>query len=179
MSTMASARWFVVAVLLGTAAVVQSSLLPALGLDTHTAVLVFLVIIALAQRLDFNAAVAVGCVGGLLVDLTPPALGPMGLNALLGTLCAAIMYAWSRATAVDTATLGATLLVLLGAVALTALGRSVLMAVFRDAPPFTITMGAVLRDVVIAAFATPVLLPAVTALTARSGSAGSSRRLRV
>ncbi|NDB17826.1 MAG: hypothetical protein EB027_00835 [Actinobacteria bacterium] len=176
---MATARWFVVVVLLGTGSVVQSSLLPALGLDTHTAVLVFLVIIALAQRLDFNAALTVGCAGGLLVDLTPPALGPLGLNALLGTLCAAAMYAWSRATAVDTATISATLAVLLTAVALTVVGRSTLMAIFRDAPPLGTTVSAVARDVVIAALAAPLLLPAVTTLSSLSGSAGSRRQVRL
>lgn len=176
---MASARWFAVVVLLGTAAVVQSSLLPALGLDTHTAVLVFLVIIALAQRLDFNAAVVVGCAGGLLVDLTPPGLGPLGLNALLGTLCAAAMYAWSRATAVDTASLGATFAVLLAAVALTSVGRSLLMAVFRESLPLSTMLRAGLRDVVIAALAIPLLLPAVATLTSRTGAARAGRRVRV
>lgn len=171
-------RLFVVAVLLGTAAVVQSSLLPALGLSSRTGVLVFIVVLGLSQRVEFHEAVLVGCIAGLLVDLTPPGLGPLGVNALLGTLCAAAMHAWSRANSTDTASLGSTFAVLLTAVALVGISRLALSGLLGQPLPFAAAATSVIRDLVFALLAVPALLPFVSAVTANRGGSGNltSRR---
>lgn len=158
---MHTVRWLAVAVLTLTAAVVQSAFIPGLGLRLHSAVLVYLIILAIARRLDFGPALALALGAGLLVDLTPPAAGPVGVNALIAVLAAALMFTWSRATASDAAGLMATLTLLVTAIALTTLARAWATDVFAESTPGWVLLKAVVRDCVIAFLITPIVLPLV------------------
>ncbi|MBU6214173.1 MAG: hypothetical protein KGP01_07005 [Actinomycetales bacterium] len=166
-------RWLVIALLLATAAVFQSAFLPNTGLRMHTAVPVFLTVLALAQRVEFTAAVVIGGAAGLAVDLMPPATGPLGMNALLGVLAAAGMYGWTRLTATDTAGLAATLGVLIAAIAGLSLARSWASTVLVGHVPPAVVGRALARDCVVAALAAPLISPAVESLTRRRVSAWS------
>lgn len=158
---MQTARWLAVALLLSTVAVLQTALVPATGVHVHTAVPVYLIIFALARRLDFGPTLAVAASAGLLIDLTPPGAGRVGLNALVAVLAAAAMHAWSRATSSDAAGLLATLILLVIAVALTTLTRAWLTDLFGASTPVWVLVKAVLRDSVVAALLTPITLPLV------------------
>ena len=173
---MAPVRWVVVAVLLGTATVVQSALLPALGIRSHTAVPVFLIIVGFAQRLDFTAAISIGFAGGLLVDLTPPALGPIGMNSLLGVLAAAAIHSWNRATATDTAGLLMTLGAIVMTIAFVGIIRTLVTNIVIAHVPFGLAFSAVVCDCAYALVAAPLLLPLIETLT--RGGRGSTTRLR-
>lgn len=160
-------RWFVIVLLVGTAAVFQSAFLPNVGLRVHSAAPVFMVILALAQRLGFFVCVVIGGLGGLLVDLVPPASGPLGMNALLGVLAAAVMVGWARMTATDTAGLGATLGVLVATIASVCLARTWLTTLLVGHVPFAVAAQALLRDCVIATLLAPIIAPLVESLTRR------------
>ena len=166
-------RWLGIVLLLGTAAVFQSAFLPNTGLRMHTAVPVFLTVLALAQRVELTSAVVIGGAAGLAVDLLPPATGPLGMNALLGVLAAAGMYGWTRLTATDTAGLAATLGVLIAAVAGLSLGRAWATTVLVGHVPAAVVGRALVRDCVIAALAAPLVSPVVESLTRRRVSAWS------
>jgi hypothetical protein len=150
-----------IGLLLATASVAQSAFIPAIGLRLHTAAPVFLIVLALSRRLEFGPALAVGVSAGLLVDIAPPAAGPVGINALVGALAAATMYAWTRVTATDSATLSATLILLVAAVALVALLRAIITDVFAAGTPTVVVLRAMARDAVISALLAPLLLPLV------------------
>ena len=162
-----------IVLLVATAAVFQTAFLPNTGLRLHTAVPVFLTVLALAQRLEITSAVVVGGAAGLAVDLLPPATGPLGMNALLGVLAAAGMYGWTRLTATDTAGLAATLGVLIAAVAALSLGRAWATTVLVGHVPAAVVGRALLRDCVIAALAAPLISPVAESLTRRRVSAWS------
>lgn len=164
-------QWFAVLLLTGAATVVQTSLLPSLGLATGSSVLVFIIVIALASRVEFHEAVAIGTLAGLLVDLTPPAAGPLGINALLGTLIAVTLYGWARLTSADTASTGATLLVYLVAIAGISVLRAAVSGFSGAAVPFVTFTAATGRDLLFSLIAIPVLVPLINVLV--DGSAAS------
>ena len=166
---MAQIRWVTVALLITTALIFQTAVVPALGLRTHTSVPVFLIILIAAQRMDLAAAVVVGGAAGLLIDLCPPSTGPLGMNALLGCLAAAAMCGWARATATDTAGIGATLAVLVVAVGLVAIVRFILTALFVSTPPAGVMVAGLMRDCVASALLAPVIAPTVDVLIRRPG----------
>jgi rod shape-determining protein MreD len=91
-----ASRWLLAAVLLVLAQVVDVSVLarsPVAGLGAD---LTLLVVVALALVEGRTAGAAVGLLAGLLADLTPPAIGPLGLSALGYALAGLVAGRWHR-----------------------------------------------------------------------------------
>jgi len=76
-------RGLLVAVLLGTAVVLQTVVLSPLRLPGATPDVVLLVVVALALVQGPTAGLIIGFAGGLLLDIVPPASGALGRWALV------------------------------------------------------------------------------------------------
>jgi rod shape-determining protein MreD len=144
---------------------------------TPDAVLVTVVAIALAGGVRWGAVA--GFSAGILLDLAPPSIVPVGTNAFILCLLGAVAGRWARSS---TRGVGVTLAIVAGAAAAAQILRALLGLMARDgrvdasATPLLLATG-VAYAVILAPFVIPMVAAAFTRLTsATQGPRAGLRR---
>ncbi len=157
---MTAPRALVTVVLLLTGFLVQTTAISRLGLPGAAPDLVLLVVVALALAWGTEGGAVAGFVAGLLIDLAPPADGPLARWTIALTLTGAAVGELSDDSE-------RSLLVPLGAVAGAALTAGLLVAAVGAlvgepgtswGRVFSVVPSAVIYDVVLSPFVLPVVL---------------------
>lgn len=154
------ARVALAAALLITAAIVQVTVVNRLGLPGGGPDLVLLVVASLAVVQGSLAGAVTGFVGGLLVDLVPPAAGPFGLSALVLCLVGYLAGMLRSDTRRSPVLVVSVVVLLSGLAVLVALGVGMLFG--ESAPPgrelTSVLLGTVLYDLLLAPFVVPAVI---------------------
>jgi rod shape-determining protein MreD len=157
---MRARRMFLVALMLATAAVLQTTVLSRIPFPRATPDLVLLVIVGVALVLGPGSGAITGFAGGLLLDVLPPADSAVGRWALV--LCVVGYLAGRASDAVEGSAL-LPLLVVAGCSALVILAYAAVGIVIGDgAVPVRAVVAtlpaAVIYDVLLGAFVVPLVM---------------------
>jgi rod shape-determining protein MreD len=163
---------------LSLALALELAVIPRTGLPYAVPALVLLVVLALAAAWGPAGAAGCGFAGGLMLDLAPPAVGPIGAHAFVYTLLGAAAGRFARGT--RESALRTSLLAGIYAAAATLLvaGLDILLGDGDGlgvpgrpfAPGLLLALGATALST---AVATPLVVPGLVALARRSGDRGA------